>query len=123
MNRGLSLLLAHELALAGACTLAIMAAWLSGELAAYAGIILLVPALSAFLHLRERPLSALWATAIAFMALFLGVTSFLQGGLERSVVAALEGLLGILAARSLRRTSRSHDVQTLLLALLVLLRR
>ncbi len=120
MNRGLSLLLAHELALAGACTLAIMAAWLSGELAAYAGIILLVPALSAFLHLRERPLSALWATAIAFMALFLGVTSFLQGGLERSVVAALEGLLGILAARSLRRTSRSHDVQTLLLALLVL---
>ncbi|MDP7037875.1 MAG: transglutaminaseTgpA domain-containing protein [Myxococcota bacterium] len=120
MNKGISLLLAHELALAGAGTLAILAAWLSGELAMYVGFVLFVPSISALLHLKERPLSALWATAIAFMALLLGVTSFLQGGLERSVVAALEGLLGILAARSLRRTTRSHDVQTLLLALLVL---
>ena len=83
MKRGLPLLVAHELALAGATTLAILAAWLSGELAFYFTAVLFVPAVAAWLHLRGRPAPVVVATLIAFMALAWGLMSFWQGGLER----------------------------------------
>jgi hypothetical protein len=92
-----------------------------GALPAFAWLALAAPWIAAGAALAGRPLPASSATLLALASLALGVATVVGGGLDMSVVAAAEALLGILCARLLVRRTPAHDLQAALLSVLLVL--
>ncbi|MFZ9886675.1 MAG: transglutaminaseTgpA domain-containing protein [Myxococcota bacterium] len=117
----MSLGAAHEGALALATTLAFLAALLGGSLSPFAWCVLLAPPLSAWMRRRERQAPVTSGTLIALASLGLGVATVVQRGVEAAVLAGGYAVMGLLVARLLTRTTLAHDLQTLLLSLLLVI--
>lgn len=113
--------LAHELGLAAACTTALLMVLLGGELPLFAWVTLAAPWLSLALQLAGKRPPASSGTLVGLASLALAVATLVNGGLEASVLAFAELLLGLLCARLLVRRNPTHDVQAVLLALLLVL--
>lgn len=113
--------LAHELGLATAMVLAVVIVVAGGEFPPAAWLLCLGPVVAGGLALRAAVVSAALGTTIGVVSL--GVSGFIvaTGGLERSVLAGTWLLLGLLIARLLVRRSPAHDLQAILLSLLVVL--
>jgi hypothetical protein len=112
---------AHELAVAASASVAFLLALLGGELSVFAWAVLLAPWLSLWLRERERQASALSGTVVALASLGLGVATLLQRGAESAVLAGGYALTGLLVARLLTRATLAHDLQALLLSLLLVI--
>lgn len=113
--------LAHELGLAGACTAALLIVLLGGELPAFAWLGIGAPWISVALKLTRREVPAASGTLLGLASLALAIATLANGGVESSVLAFSELLLGLLSARVLVRRTPAHDVQTVALALLLVL--
>lgn len=113
--------LAHELGLAGACSSALLMVLLGGELPAFAWATLGAPWLSLALQLSGLQAPATSGTLVGLASLALAVATLVNGGVESSVLAFAELLLGLLVGRLLVRRTAAHDVQAVLLALLLVL--
>lgn len=113
--------LAHELGLAGACTAALLIVLLGGELPAFAWIALGAPWVSVALRVAGKSAPATSGTLLGLASLALAVATLANGGLEASVLAFAELLLGLLCARVIVRRTPAHDIQAVLLALLLVL--
>lgn len=111
--------LAHELSLALATSLAFLVALLGGATSPFAWGVLLAPWLSFLLTTRNRTAPALSGTVIALASLGLGVATIVQRGAEAAVLAGGYALMGLLVARLITRASLAHDLQALLLSLLL----
>jgi hypothetical protein len=112
---------AHEIGLALASTLAFVIALVGGQLSPFAWIVIAAPAVSAFLRPKERSAPATSGTVIALASLGLGAATLVQRGLEAAVLAGGYALAGILVARILTRTTLAHDLQVLLVSLLLVI--
>ena len=113
--------IAHEAGVALATTLALLAVLAGGEFAALAWILLCTPWVSAWMRLRKRAAPAASGTLLALASLGLGVATLAQRGVEAAVLAAGYALAGILAARLLTRTEYGHDLQALVVSLLLVM--
>lgn len=112
---------AHELSLALAASLAFLLALSGGATSPFAWGVLLAPLISFFLKVRNRSASATSGTVLALASVGLGVATLAQRGSEAAVLAAAYALMGLLAARLLTRTTLGHDLQALLLSLLLVI--
>ncbi|MCC7070572.1 MAG: transglutaminase domain-containing protein [Deltaproteobacteria bacterium] len=113
--------LAHELGLAASCTASLLIVLLGGELPAFAWVTLAAPWLSLALQLAGKQPPASSGTLVGLASVALAVATLVNGGVESSVLAFAELLLGLLCARLLVRRTATHDVQALLVALLLVL--
>lgn len=121
IRSGVKLGVAHELGLAGACTAALLIVLVGGELPAFAWLGLGAPWVSVALKLSGRTTPAASGTLLGLASLALAGGTLANGGIEASVLAFGELLLGLLCARVLVRRTPAHDLQTALLALLLVL--
>ena len=121
LSSGVKLGVAHELGLAGACTAALLIVLVGGELPAFAWLGLGAPWVSMALKLAGRITPAASGTLLGLASLALAAGTLVNGGIEASVLAFGELLLGLLCARVLVRRTPAHDLQTMLLALLLVL--
>lgn len=112
---------AHELGFALAMLTSILIVLMGGELPGFAWLVCGAPFVSALLALQHRSAPASSATLVGFMSLVFGGVTIERGGVESSVLAGGEVLLGLLAARLLVRRTPGHDLQALLLSLLLVL--
>lgn len=113
--------LAHELGLGVACSAALLIVLLGGELPAFSWVALGAPWLSVALRLSGRSAPAASGTLLGLASLALAIATLVNGGVESSVLAFAELLLGLLSARLLVRRTPAHDMQAVLLALLLVL--
>lgn len=113
--------LAHEAGMALAATLALLSVLIGGEFAALTWILLCTPWVSAWMRLRNRAAPAASGTLLALASLGLGIATLAQRGVEAAVLAAGYALAGILSARLLTRTEYGHDLQALVLSLLLVM--
>jgi hypothetical protein len=117
----MTLRLAHELGIALATTFSMLAVLPGGELPTVAWLCVLAPALSAWMHLKGRAAPAASGTLIALASLGLGLATLVQQDLESAVLGAALALLGILVDRLLTRRGTTHDLQALLVSLLLMI--
>lgn len=118
---GLRLGVAHELGFSTTILSAILIVLLGGELPLFAWILCLGPPVSSLLALQGVSPPALSATLVGLASLALGGVTIGRGGIESSVLGGTEVLLGLLTARLLVRRTPAHDLQAILLSLLVVL--
>ncbi|MBI1945443.1 MAG: transglutaminase domain-containing protein [Deltaproteobacteria bacterium] len=112
---------AHEVGLASACTAALLIVLLGGALPAFAWVTLGAPWLSLALQLSGKSAPGASGTLVGLASLALAIATLVNGGVESSVLAFAELLLGLLCGRLLVRRTAAHDVQAVLLALLLVL--
>jgi hypothetical protein len=113
--------LAHEGGLLLATTLAYLIVLLGGEFPLVAWLVLGTPFVSAWLRSRGLAAPAGSGTALGAAALALGVAQIASAGIEAAVLGGGVALVGLLTARLLTRQTLDHDLQALLLTLLLVL--
>jgi protein-glutamine gamma-glutamyltransferase len=113
--------IAHELGLATAMLVSIFIVLGGGELPAFTWLVLIGPVLSAGLGLTGRSAPPLSATLLGLASVSFAAVTVARGGLDSSVLAGAELLLGLLTARLLVRRTPEHDLQAILLSLLLVL--
>lgn len=113
--------LAHEGGLLLATTLAYLIVLLGGEFPLVAWLVLGTPFVSAWLRSRGLAAPAGSGTALGAAALALGVAQIASAGLDAAVLGGGVALVGLLTARLLTRQTLDHDLQALLLTLLLVL--
>lgn len=117
----MTLRFANELGFTAAVMIAMLGVLLGGELPGWAWGVLGVPPLSAWLQHQGRYVSGLVGTVLAALASAYSAVVVVQEGVEAALLAGAMGLLGILCGRLLTRRTLSHDLQALLLSLLLML--
>ncbi|MEE8409086.1 MAG: transglutaminaseTgpA domain-containing protein [Myxococcota bacterium] len=110
---------AYELGLGLAATLALLLVLLGGELPRPLWLAMLAPPVSVILRARGRAVPLSIGTALAILAFGWGLKAMLQNGLQALVVAGGITLVGVLAARILTRRTLEHDLQVMLVTLLM----
>lgn len=115
----MSLGVAHEISLALSASLAFLVALVGGATSPFAWSVLLAPFISVLLRLKNRAAPSTSGTIIALASLGLGGATLAQRGSEAAVLAGGYALMGLLVARLLTRTTLAHDLQSLLLSLLL----
>jgi hypothetical protein len=116
----MSLKVAHELGFGAAMLCGVLGLLLGGALPPACWLILLVVPLSAWQSLHERPLSVRAGGVVGLICLAYAATMLLGGGDGAALLGACVFLLGMLAARLLTRSYPSHDLQALVLSLLLM---
>jgi len=116
-----TLIMAYELGLALATTLSLLAVLLGGALSPAAWLFLPVPTVAAILHARGRTLPAKIGTWVGAVVLVGAVAIGYRRGIEAVILAAAYSLMGLLCVRMLTRQSLRHDLQALLVSLLIVL--
>ncbi|MEM6532830.1 MAG: transglutaminaseTgpA domain-containing protein [Myxococcota bacterium] len=109
----------YELGFALACTSALLIVLLGGEIPLPAWAAIASIWLAMLLRLRERTVPAWVGTFIGFASLATGAAMVASQGIETLVLGATVGIIGLLAGRVLTRTELGHDIQALLLTLLL----
>jgi len=115
----LTLGLAHELGLLAAMTASILIVLLGGEFPPWMWLTAFAPTLSMALLRRDIQVPAVSGTLLGVLAIGAGGISILRGGLDAAVFAGGSALLGIVVARLLTRRTLAHDLQSLLLSLIL----
>jgi transglutaminase-like putative cysteine protease len=113
--------LAHEIGFGLAMLASILIVLFGGELPGFAWLVCLAPPVSAALSLRGTSAPALSATLVGIASVVFGVVTVVRGGIETSVLAGAEVLMGLVCARLLVRRTPAHDLQAVLLSLLLVL--
>jgi hypothetical protein len=111
----------HELGLAVSTTAAYLTVLLGGALPAPAWLVALAPLLASALKVRGRTAPPISGIVIGFAALSVGVATLVTRGTGGAVIGGTYAVMGLLAARLLSRSTYAHDVQALLLALVIVL--
>jgi TgpA N-terminal domain/Transglutaminase-like superfamily len=112
---------AHEAALALAVMAALVLVFLGGEFPAPTWLLAGTPALSFFLAQRRQSLPG-WTTLVAIaVGIAFAATSLWSGGADNAVFALGMLLLSLLVGRVLTRTTLAHDLQSLVLSLMLVL--
>ncbi len=111
--------LAHEASLALAASVSFLIALMGGAMSPFAWGVLLAPLISIVLKVTKRAAPATSGTVIALASVGLGVATFVQRGSEAAVLAGGYALMGLLVARLLTRVTLAHDLQALLLSLVL----
>jgi transglutaminase-like putative cysteine protease len=119
--RPLTLGLAHELGLCASLSAATLIVLLGGSFPPWVWLAMFAPALSLAMARRGVVAPGFSGTLLAFAALGAGISTLVQGGLESAVFAGGATLLGLLAARVVTRRTLEHDLQALLLGLVLVL--
>jgi hypothetical protein len=114
------LVVAHELGFALAITCSLLSVLLGGALPEVMWFALLAVPISAWQSLYRRPLPVAWGSALALLFFAIAVQTLVVGGMSNALIAACILLVGIVVARLLTRVWPSHDLQALLLSLLLL---
>ncbi len=118
----MSLRVAYAYGLTLAMTAAMLGVLLGGELPVIAWLALLAPLVAAYRLLRQvaPPLGLVrLVTVFTVIVIGWGVLYVMRRGAEGLLVAAATALLGMLAGRLLTRDSLRHDLQALLVSLLL----
>lgn len=115
----MSLLVAYELGFALTATFALLCNLLGGELPLLAWASLAAPPLAALQHARGRAIAGWLGTAIGALALAQGAATIVARGVEALLLAAAVAVVGIFAARILTRRTPTHDLQAMLVSLLL----
>ena len=110
---------AHELGLALSMTLACAIVLLGGEMPAASWLVLAAPWISFALASRGRAAPAASGALLAVVSFGFGIVLIIERGMESSVLAGGVALLGILAARLLTRRTAEHDMQAILVSMLL----
>lgn len=117
----MSLGAAHELSLLAATLAALTLVLVGGELPAFAWLTIIVPPLSLALKQRGLAAAASSGTALGLASVALGVLRLVVDGPAALVHGFGLMVAGLVAARALTRTTLAHDMQLLLLSLLLVL--
>ena len=117
----LSLGTAHETGFAIAMTSSVAIVLLGGELPVFAWLVCAAPWVSFVLAHKRIATPALSATLVGLAGIAFGVVTLVRGGVEGSVLAGTEVLMGLLVARLLVRRTPAHDLQAISLSLLLVL--
>lgn len=115
----MSLRFAHELGFALAMSLALLSVLLGGELPTELWGAMAAPWLAMLLRRHDLAASTPLGTVMALAAFVWGGLIAIEQGLDASLVAAAIALVGILVARLMTRRTPSHDLQALVLSLLL----
>ncbi len=111
----------YALGLSAATALAMLGVLLGGELPALAWLALAAPVVAARRVGESAPRLQAVGTVLAVGSMLWGVTLVLGRGLDALLLGGATALLGILAARLVSRQTLAHDLQALLLSLLLVL--
>ena len=111
----------HELGIAVATTAAYLAVLLGGAMPPLAWLCALAPWVGLLALLIRGGRSRVVGLVVGVAALAGGALTVVNLGTEATLLAATYSAMGLLAARLLSRTTARHDVQTLLLSLVVVL--
>ncbi|MEM6731889.1 MAG: transglutaminaseTgpA domain-containing protein, partial [Myxococcota bacterium] len=109
----------YELGFALACTSALLIVLLGGELPILAWGAIAAVWFAGRAHMMGRTAPAWVGTAIGLLSLVSGFAIVLSRGTETLVLGATIGIVGLLVGRVMTRTELSHDLQALLLTLLL----
>jgi hypothetical protein len=112
--------LAHELGFALSMTAACVIVLLGGEVPIFAWLVVAAPWVSFFLAMKGRAAPSSSGTALATVSIGLGIVLIVERGVESAVLGGGVALLGLLAARLLTRETAAHDMQAVLLSLLLI---
>lgn len=115
----MTLRLGYELGFGLACTSALLIVLLGGELPSLSWIGLIAVAVAGVLHIRGRSAPAWLGTSIGLLSLAAGFGLVISRGTETLILGATIGIVGLLIGRVLTRTELVHDLQALLLTLLL----
>lgn len=115
----MTLRVAHELGLALAVSLAFLAVLLGGELPPVLWGALAIPPVGIFLHNRGQAAPALLATGLGLAGMVAGLGAIAQRGVDAALLGGGIALVSLLSARLLVRQTLGHDLQALLLSLLL----
>lgn len=118
MNR-LTLGLAHELGLNAAITAALLIVLLGGEFSPVFWLTAFAPTVSMALSRRGLHVPAVSGTLLGLGAIGAAAVSLLRSGLESAVFAGGVAIMGLLVARVLTRRTLEHDLQAMLLSLIL----
>ena len=110
---------AHELGLALSMSLALVSVLAGGELPWVLWTAMGVPWLAMLLRMRNQHLSPVIGSVLAVAGFAWAAMMLLQQGLNGSMLAAAVALVGIVVGRLLARSTPSHDLQALVLSLLL----
>ena len=116
----MSLRAAHELGFGAAMLCGVLGLLLGYQLPPACWLMLLVVPVSAWQSMHQRPLSTRAGGAVGLAFLAYAATILAAGGDGAALLAACIFLLGMLAARLLTRSYPSHDLQALVLSLLLM---
>lgn len=109
----------YELGLALACTSALLIVLLGGELPLFAWGAIAAVWIGGRAHLQGRSAPAWLGTAIGFAGLGYGVFTVASRGVDALILSASIAIVGLLTGRVITRTELAHDLQALLLSLLL----
>lgn len=112
---------AHELGVGLSATIAVLIVLMGGAFPLPAWGVLLAPLLSSALVVRGIEAPRFSGTALALAGIGLGVAQVLARGTEVLVYGGGIALLGILAGRLVTRRTLAHDIQTIILALVLVM--
>jgi protein-glutamine gamma-glutamyltransferase len=115
----MSLRFAHELGFAIAMSLGLMSVLAGNELPLALWLAMAVPWLAMAMRFRDKYGSTLFGTLLAFAGFGWAGTVLLQQGLDGSLIAAAVALVSIVVARLSTRRTPNHDLQALVLSLLL----
>jgi protein-glutamine gamma-glutamyltransferase len=113
-----TLIAAYELGLLGSTLLGLLSVLAGGEMPLLTWLTLAAPIVS-YLRGRERPLPLAIGTSFGAAGAIAAVASLWLQGIEALVLAAASFLLGLMVGRVLTRKTLDHDLQTVLLSLLL----
>jgi protein-glutamine gamma-glutamyltransferase len=113
--------LAHEVGLATAVSASVALVLLGGEFPAFAWLVAVAPWVGALLKSSGVRVPGVSGTLIGLGGLTLAGGTLSQGGLESSVLALTQLILGLVAGRVLVRNTPEHDTQALGLSVLLVL--
>lgn len=112
---------AHELGVGLSATIAVLIVLMGGAFPLPAWGVLLAPLLSSALVVRGIEAPRFSGTALALAGIGLGVAQVVTRGTEVLVYGGGIALLGILAGRLVTRRTLAHDIQTIILALVLVM--
>ncbi|OGQ92117.1 MAG: hypothetical protein A2289_04970 [Deltaproteobacteria bacterium RIFOXYA12_FULL_58_15] len=110
---------AYEIGFLLATTMGLLAVLLGGELPAYAWLSLLAGPTSTLLRTKNINVPSVVGTSLGGLGLLGGAWAIVELGIEALVLAGTMLLLTLLCGRLLTRVSLRHDLQALLLSLLL----
>ncbi len=109
----------YELGFALACTSALLIVLLGGELPFFAWLSIAAVWLGGRAHMDSKTAPAWVGTAIGFAGLAFGFWTVMTRGTDALILSASIAIVGLLTGRVITRTALVHDLQSLLLTLLL----